>query len=221
MMSSSLDFGYSFEPPAPAGYPVHRRLTVVLRPRPTERHYDPERAEWPVVSPHGELDRLTVFHPWPVSSEQRAALGRIILADRKGKAVEAFSFGGTLRITASDEQVVAVLESPAPILPLLPPQTVAEALVDEIEILLARRRAHWDSQPQPHAAAAFEERLARAEPLALYQACLAALRAQLAATPAAFHDAEHHLAGFVRREIAALEQAGHWSLHPLSLEDLL
>jgi hypothetical protein len=217
----SLDFGYAFDPPAPPDHPAHRRLTVVLRPHPTGRHYDPERAEWPIASPPAELDRLTVFHPWPVSGEQRAALGRVMLTDRTGKVVEAFTFGGALRITASEEHVVAVLESPAPILPLVPPQTVAEALVDEVEILLARRRAHWDSLAEPRAAAGFEERLARAEPLPLYLACLAALRSQLAATPTAFHDAEHRLASFVRREIAALEQAGHWPLRPPTLDDLV
>jgi hypothetical protein len=219
--SNSLDFGYAFEPPAPASHPGHRRLTVVLRPHPTERHYDPERADWPVVTAYHELDRLALFHPWPVSGEHRAAPGRIILTDRKAKVVQAFTFGGTLRVDASDERVVAVLESPAPILPLLPPHDIAEFLADEVDILLARRRAYWDQQRQPHAADGFEERLARVEPLPLYQACLATVRDQLAHTPSLFHDTEHRLAAFLRHEIASLDQAGHWPLHVPTLEQLL
>lgn len=218
MPADSLDFGYRFEPPAPPEHPGYRRLTVVLRPSPTERHYDPELADWPIVTRLGELDRLAVFHPWPAGGEQRAAPGRIILTDRKGKVVEAFTFGGTLRLAVDEARVVAVLESPAPILPLLPPHDVAERLADEVEIFLARRRAHWDALRQPYA---LDERLARVEPLALFRACLAALRDEYAQAPAAFHDDEHRLLQFVRRELAAQAQAGAWPLHVPALAQLL
>ena len=213
-----LDFGYRFDPLAPPEHPGYRRLTVVLRPQPTERHYDPELADWPSVTMLGELDRLRVFHPWPASSQQRAAPGRIILTDRKGKVVEAFTFGGALHIDAADARVIVRLESPAPILPLLPPHDVAERLADEVEICLAGPRAHWDEQRQPYA---LDERLARAEPLTLFRACLAALRDEYAHAPAVFHDTEHRLRDYVRREIAAQQAAGQWPLHVPALEQLL
>jgi hypothetical protein len=218
MSSDPFPFGYHFEPPAPPDHPGHRRLTVVLRPHPTERHYDPELAEWPIVTLLGELDRLAVFHPWPMSGEYRAAPGRVVLTDRKRKVVEAFTFGGTLQLEASAGLVVARLESPAPILPLLPPHDVAELLADEVEILIARRRAHWDEARQPYA---LDEHLARVDPLSLFQACLVELQRLFAATPAIFHDTQRRLAHYLRQELAALEQAGHRPHHLPPLEKLL
>jgi hypothetical protein len=218
MIPTALDYGYHFDPPAPSDHPGHRKLTVVLRPKPTERHYDPELADFPIVTLMHELDRLAVFHPWPVSGEQRAAPGRVILTDRKGKVVEAFTFGGTLTIDASDEQVVAVLTSPAPILPLLPPHDVAELLADEVDILLARRRAYWDEQRRPYA---LDECLARVEPLALFQSCLAAIHAEYVRAPRVFHDQERRLGTFLQREIAAQAHAGDWPRCVTPLEALL
>ena len=217
-MENDLDYGYAFEPPAPPEHPGYRRLTVVLRPHPTERHYDPELADFPLVTLVHELSRLAVFHPWPESGQHQAGPGRIFLTDRKGKTVAAFTFGGSLQIDAADERVVVVHDSPAPILPLLPPHDVAERFADEVEILLARRRAYWDERRQPYT---LDERLARAEPLQLFQACLAAVRAEYARTPEVFHDEQRRLASFIRHEIAAQDQAGRWPLHLPPLEQLI
>jgi hypothetical protein len=207
-MDNELDFGYAFEPPCPPEHPCHRRLTVVLRAAPTGRHYDPEKAQWPVVTRHGDLDRLVVYHPWPAGeATRRAACGRVILTDRVGKVAEAFTFGGALSVRADEARVVVVLESPAPILPLMPPQGLAEALADEAETLLARRRAHWDMQGRPQR---FEERLARAEPLALYRAVLLAVQQQTAGTHDAIIDPQHRLERFAREAVRALQERGEW-----------
>ncbi len=218
MTHPSLDFGYAFTPDSPPDHPAHRALTVVLRPAPTERHYDPEKAEWPVVSRDGDLETLTLYHPWPESGAYRVAAGRVILTDRKGKVVEAFTFGGALHVEAADAQVVARLESPAPVLPLLWPGSAAALLANEVEILLAQRRAAWDSlgRPQP-----FEQRLAAADPHRLYTACLAHLHAGLRGTHSAFADPEQKLSHLLRTAAREMQDAGHWPASATLLEELL
>ncbi len=218
MTHPSLAFGYDFAPACPADHPCHRTLTVVLRPAPTERHYDPERAEWPVVSRDGDLETLTLYHPWPESGAYRVAAGRVILADRKGKVVEAFSFGGALRVEAVAEHVIARLESPAPILPLLTPGSAAVLLANQVEILLAQRRAAWDSRGKPQL---FEGRLAAADPHLLYVACLAHLHAELRGTHAPFADPEQKLSHLVRTAAREIKDAGHWPASASVLEELL
>jgi hypothetical protein len=218
MTHPSLDFGYAFSPDSPPDRPAHRVLTVVLRPAPTERHYDPERAEWPVVSRDGDLDTLTLYHPWPESGAYRAAAGRVILTDRKRKVVEAFTFGGALHVEAAAEQVVARLESPAPILPLLTPASAAALLADQVEVLLALRRAAWDSRGQR---GSFEERLAGADPHRLYSACLAHLHAELRGGHAPFADPEQKLSHLVRAAAREMQDAGHWPASATLLEELL
>ncbi len=203
----TLDFGYAFEPDGSPDHPAHTRLRIVLRAHPTLAHYDPEHVTLPIITPNREVEELRLFHPWPADRAYRAAAGRIILEDRLGKKVEAFSFGGALTLDAEPDYVVVQLESPAPILALQFPGSVSGHLADAVEGLLAQRRAAHDMAGQPHQ---FETRLARFAPEDLYQACLHALQARLSAHYWAV--AEHALAPFV-----------HHALLPSArpLEDLL
>jgi hypothetical protein len=169
---TGLEFGYQFDPPAPANPLAYRKLTVTLRDKPSERPYDPARVEFPAVNRQGDLEALTIFHPWPQSEERRVVVGRIVMLDHKGENVEAFSFGGTLRLDAGPDRLVAVLESPAPVLALQLAHPALTRLAAEMEVLIARRRADWDTRGHPET---FEARLAAAEPWALFQACLLAL----------------------------------------------
>lgn len=170
--SPILDTGYQFDPPAEANPLGYRKLTLTLRDKPSERQFDPERAEFPAVNHQGDLEALTIFHPWPQSEERRVVVGRIVLLDHKGEKVEAFSFGGTLRLDARPDQLVAMLESPAPILALQSAHPPIARLAAEMEVLLAQRRAAWETQGHPET---LDARLAAADPSALYQACLQAL----------------------------------------------
>ncbi len=203
----TLDFGYAFEPDSSPDHPAHTRLRIVLRAHPTHAHYDPERVTLPIITPGHEIQALQLYHPWPADRAYRAAAGRIVLQDRLGKKVEAFSFGGAVTLDAEPEYVVVHLESPAPILALQFPGSVSSHLTDAVEGLLAQRRAAHDVAGQPHY---FETCLAQLAPDALYQACLHALHARLSARYVAV--AEHALAPFV-----------HHALQPSArpLEDLL
>jgi hypothetical protein len=215
--AEALDYGYAFEPDSAPDRPGYHRLTVVLRPAPTLEHYDPESVDVPVVTPHGDLETLTVYHPWTADQDHRAGAGRVILSDRHNKHVVAFTFGGALRIDDQPERVVVRLESPAPILALQVYDSVSYRLANAVEGLLARRRAALDMLAASAAGAPhshrFDERLARAAPVPLYQACLRALDDWLAADCTLNAEADHRLEHFV--SVAREAAGGGWRLEDL------
>ena len=139
-MPDTLSFGYSFEPDCSPDEPAHHRLRVVLRAHPTHAHYDPEHVSLPVITRLGEIEPLRVFHPWPADRDYTAAAGRVIVQDRLGKRVEAFTFGGPVLIDAEPEYVALQLDSPAPILALQFPGSVSDHLAaacEPIEVKVA------------------------------------------------------------------------------------
>jgi hypothetical protein len=196
MNAAPPDFGYLFSPNTSPDHPAHDRLTVVLRAHPTHAHYDPEHLTLPIITRLGEIEPLKLFHPWPVDKAYQVAAGRVILTDRVGKKVEAFTFGGGLTIDSEPGYVVAHLASPVPILALQFPDSVSDHLANAVEGLLAQRRAAFDMAGQPHE---LEARLARLTPAALYQACLHTLHQRLSAPYLA--QAEHTLAPFVHHAL--------------------
>jgi hypothetical protein len=171
------DFGYRFEPLGAADQPVHRKLTVVIRSKPTEERFDPDKLQCRVATTRGELEYLEVFHPWAFLADYRLAAGRIEIIGRHNKKAEAFSFGGRLHIDTNSDQTTAVCESPAPILALLTENPFLSTLAARAEALLARRQAEWDSRGQLEQ---YETRLAALDPLVLYHACLGGLRQSVA-----------------------------------------
>jgi hypothetical protein len=90
-------------------------------------------------------------------------------------------------------------------------------LAVEIEVLLAKRRAAW-----VHDLGAFEKRLAAAEPLVLYRACLEALKEKF--WDLAFEAPVEPLRRFARSletETRRLHKAWDRSLHLPALGELL
>jgi hypothetical protein len=204
-LAADLGWGYDFAPHSPPHYPAHRRLTVVLRPAPTQAHYDPERMDLLIVNPAGDLEPLEVYYPWPRPESFRAAAGRVILHDRVGKKVEAFTFGGEVQVEGGPERVVARLESPAPVLALITPDSLANQLTAEVEVLLAQRRARWDQRGQPDE---LDTRLARVAPRELYRACLKALRDSPSFNPRPRTRRERERVFFILHELAGLPAEG-------------
>jgi hypothetical protein len=173
------ELGYSFLP-AEAHEIGHAQLTVVIRPAPTEQHFDPEVAVCTVAAIGGGVSALRVHHPWVLDTPYRVCAGHIYLEDRKGKQVTAFTFGGTLHIDSDVHRTVFHFTSPAPILEHSRQRDTLEVLLgEEVEILFAERRAAARNQ-----ADGFDRRLAAADPLQLYLACLAALRTKIDQWPA-------------------------------------
>lgn len=208
--------GYTFHPRLYSHAPGHPQLDIVLRAKPTERHFDPVRVRLTVAAPGDGLELVTIWHH-PESSEEhhRVCAGFVAISDRRDKRVEAFTFGGDLHVTPQADLTLCVLTSPAPIIEILPqPLThgpsVATMLVDEVEALIARRRAAWEREQGPDA---FDKRLAATDPFVLYLACLQALNENYAHLPHQHQEEDtltQEFVAYLQGEIKTLDQTGKW-----------
>ena len=188
VISEQHKLGYFFHPRRDPSDPGHPQLDIVLRDVPTGLHYDPERMQIGVTGVHGEIESITVHHPWRwYIRHYPVCAGRIICWDRKAKAVEAFTFGGELQIEPDEMYTTCTVSSPVPILRLTEGSLIPTMLALEVEILLAERRAAW-----VHDLGAFEERLATTEPNLLYLVCLEALKGNFEAFPLKARDDSFH-----------------------------
>jgi hypothetical protein len=164
--------GYYFYPRRYLDAPGHPQLDIVLRPSPTGRHFDPEWVSLEVISGQDEIEHLSVHHPWRwLGYHFHLRPGQVTWGDRKGKTVSAFTFGGKLHIHSEKGCTICSLTSRAPILHANRRFSIPRMLAVEVEVLLAERRTVW-----LHDLAAFKSRLNSTEPLALYHACLKALK---------------------------------------------
>jgi hypothetical protein len=176
--------GYCFHPPTVEhvlGYP---QLDVVLRPVPTCEHFDPESVTCLTAAASGSI-KLHVVHPWTHDPTYRVCAGEIDIADARGQHVTAFTFGGDLRVDSDARRTVCQIASPAPLLEHTQRTlSLEEHLIEEVQILFAERRATLDED-------IFERRLAAADPVCLYHACLAALVEKFAHFPATVDEHRH------------------------------
>ena len=142
------------------------RLDIFISSIPTEQHFDVKRAHFFVKPLEGETEYLTITHPWDFEKTARICAGVVVMEDRKGKKEEAFTFGGNLKIESRDLQTVCILVSPAPILEISGATSMNRLFIDELEILLAERRAAYLNHHE------YETQLCKIDPFELYQACL-------------------------------------------------
>jgi hypothetical protein len=190
--------GYYFHPPLEAHAIGYSQLDVVIRPAPTGEHFDPQSLTC-LIATDGGSTRLHVLHPWTQETRYRVCAGEIDLDDARGEHVKAFTFGGTLRVDSDSRRTLCQIVSPAPLLerarqtPSLPVQ-----LIEEVQILFAERRAAQDDD-------AFDRRLAAADPLQLYRACLVALNEKFAHYPAT-DDGQRRFNQFLHTATQALEE---------------
>ncbi len=191
-------------------------LIVRLRSAPTGQHFDPEQARVPVLSPGGGLETLKIVHPWQGQSNYQAIPGRFILHDRLGKVVEAFTFGGELRIESDESVTTCTIHSEAPILALAGGQTVIEVLAEEVEILLAEQQARWVHNPE-----VFEQKLAALKPLDFYSACLITLREKFKHLPVVEGSPMEKLTRLINSETHLLQDRQGSSSPPRLLAALL
>jgi hypothetical protein len=205
-LSHEPDLGFIFYPAETVDHPGHSRLDFILREQPSSHRYDLESVNFVVASAAGAVEGLTVHHPWQGDKQYRACASRIILSDRQGKRVEAFSFGGDLQIVSGRERVVCALVSPAPIYALYAFDDLSTWLVEKAEFLLAEKRAQWC----PEHSRDFEDRVVVAEPNLLYTCCRVVLQERFRGRHLS---ADARLARgqrFVMREIWRLQDQRDW-----------
>jgi hypothetical protein len=206
-ISQEPDLGYIFYPYDAFEHPGHPRLDVIIQEKPTYRHFDPVKASFLVVSRMADkLEQISVRYPWTLGKSYRVCAGRIYLKDRAGNGVEAFSTGGDLQVVSDQDRTVAVLESSAPIFALRRTHDLPMWITSEIEIILARQKAHWDPL-HPHE---FVNHLATLDPLLLYASCLQAIQDKTDALFLQEDELDHQGEQFVRSEIQRLKENDQW-----------
>ena len=190
--------GYYFHPPLETQAIGYSQLDTVIRPAPTGEHFDPESFMCPVFA-DGELSRLRVMHPWTQEPQYGVCAGEIIIEDARHEQVKAFTFGGTLHVDSYSRRTLCQLLSPAPLLEHARQTSgLQEQVIEEVQILFAERRAVQDDD-------AFDRRLAAAEPLQLYRACLVALNEKFADFPTT-DDAQRRFKQFLHSATQSLEE---------------
>jgi hypothetical protein len=211
--------GYIFEPRTYPNSPGHPALTLILRHTPTEEHFDPAFVHLHVILTDSIFGPLTVRHPWPRGSEHyRMSAGRVYVEDAKHKRLEFYTLGGMLSIQSEHESTVCRLTSPAPIMEMTLTPCVPELLVEEIEGLIARRRAVWEIAPHE-----FDVRMAQTDPLRLYLACLITLKEQFDRQPynTAMSECTWHLKHFLGEEVEIVRGQLNDPLNTIMLEEIL
>ena len=188
------------------------RLEVHLSDSPTFEHFDPEQIELTVKLPSGtampQLEEMVLGHPWTGSETYEVCCGHIFISDRTGKKVDAFTFGGTGYVHKEKTWTTVVFDSPAPIFEVTPINLVVDLFVDEVEILLAMRRAAGlKRHSHTHG---YEERLGLAAPMDLYLACLQEVEKRLGHHNAGVSEKEMRLRSAIRAELQGLKEAGIW-----------
>lgn len=179
----------------------------------TKEHFDPQRATVWIIEPDGDAVQAAITHPWRGHKQLRVCAGRIVMADREEKVVEAFSLGGDLEVTVHDSHTSCVLTSSAPIIHLQDTQDMPTVLVSEFEALLARLRIRWNGDDT-----GFRKKLGAVEPFSLFVAGLIAIKEQLDQTPSHLHGDQYRQAPhIINRAIETIQSNGNW---PTTLPDL-
>jgi len=163
------EYGYWYYPPQSERAPAGNRLDIILFENPTGQHFDPQYVSLPVKTDR-VIETVHFHHPWGFADTYPVCAGLVEMVDWGDKKEEAFTFGGRFSLSVHEGWTRGTLESTAPIFAVSEADPVKRLWIDEVEILLAERRAAFAEDPRE-----FERRLAEVEPFALYIACLNAL----------------------------------------------
>ena len=155
-------WGFLADPDLP-DRPGPASLIVALRDRPTLRHYDPEVVEfWGTEGGRGTHQSITRGSKVPMTTG--VSWGEIRILDRLGESNGYFSFGGRCDADLIDDALIVAFTSSAPILRRGGHSQGWDEGADAVGAFFGRLLVTVDYVP------GFEERLARATPLARYAA---------------------------------------------------
>ncbi len=200
---------------------AHEALVVIIRETPTFKHFDPETLDLRVWAEEGKraqgaVEELTIHHPWPGDEHYRVVLGRLILRDRVGKCIEAFTFGGELDVEIHEDLTLCRLRSEAPVFDLEEPGTLSALLVNEVEVELAELRGQAVDRLDQ-----IELGLGRSDPASIYAACLISLEKRLQSFEHQELPEYQDLLHLVHTEIEHRRGQGKWPSKPERLSQLL
>ncbi len=219
--TDEADLGYRFvagRNPESIGYP---RLEINILCAPSERHFDPKIAQISIftlkdsVRPH-KINQLEIYHPWVYRDTYQVAPGLVTLADRKGKKVEAYTFGGKLTVDSDEYCTSCVLQSDAPIIEINHTNPVIMKFIEEVEIILAEQRANQATDLE-----GFEARLEKVPVSKLYIACLMELEKKIKDAQGSGGDVDRKLLDLIEGERRFMRKEGSWPENPPSFSKIL
>ena len=216
--TTDLELGYVFSSTFHPNQFHHHKLDITLHDTPTLRHYDPEVVTFRVAPDSLGNSIIKVRHPWKGQDKHHVFASTVIMRDRVDKVVESFTFGGDLTIASNNEHTICSLISTAPIYPLLSWSSVEMILVEEVEILLAKRREAWD---EAHKRTSFEKQLAEVDPFILYLSCLQNLQKKFNHFPSPIPEELLRFSHFLQVEIKRLHNERLWPLYLPQIAEIL
>ena len=214
---SNGELGYRFIPFEHRDSIGFKDLVINITEKQTGEHFDPVHVNIPAAfNGNKSYEHLTVFHPFTAASELQLAPGIITIKDRKGKKEEAFSFGGKVHIDVQPSCTTCCLVSNAPILFSNHSNKIIQCLMEEIQILLAERRASWIRDEE-----AFERKMMACDPLILYTAILSSIKAHFSDRELQSIGPNRKMLNLIRREINDLKHTGEWPTDIPPISELL
>jgi len=143
MRAWGYQFAYRQHPESPG----FTRLMIAIRETPTRMHFDPETLRIHAPMDDGSISWMTFYYQERVIPERPIGYSRIIVKDRRDKAIAFYSFGGTIRSLFRPGENIYILQSDAPLLDLSSEKDVlSNELADEADILFAQLRARSGGQ---------------------------------------------------------------------------
>lgn len=209
------NWGYYLLPKSHDDSPGYTGLLVAIRKEPTGQHFDPQTLHLHLQDEGRVLRERKLSCLTPLTKAAQVCAGHIILRDRAEKAVEFFSFGGTLDVLAEPGEHIYTLRSPAPVLELDAHETIANLLASETESLMAKAEAKWGRDED-----GFNRRLVDVDPLLFYLTAVHSILLHYDHAPA-LERASHGFYEGLLKEKGWLAAEGHWSTGLSTLEDLL
>ena len=195
-----------------------KELIINIAEIPSGKHFDPVAIDFfAATKDQTAVEEFTVFHPYSNNMKMDIVAGKIDMKDKKGKREEAFSFGGSLHILSQSENTQCRLVSNAPILPLNPRNTPVHNLLDEIQILMAERKAAWIQEGEE----AFEKKLINIDPLQLCVVCLNTILKEFSDPELQSLGTNRILVDLIRKEINYLKESGMWPAEIPSIVEIL
>lgn len=176
-LSSHNHPGYVLTPARREHEPGNAQIDIWLAEHPSEAHFDPEQVTLSTLSDE-HIDTPVIGHPWSGDRTISLTAGPLTLVDRKNKHIVGFLFGGEMEIELETDCTHVRIKSPAPIMIRNSERPEIVLLIEEANILLARRRAFWADKPEE-----LEHRLAQQNPLTLYAAFLLSMDANFELLP--------------------------------------
>jgi hypothetical protein len=143
-------------------------------------------------------------------------VGHIAIKDRKEKFINAYTFGGDLRIEVNSEKTTCDLISSVPCFRIEGVNTISSLIAQDTDILLAKIAAETR-----YSEIVFEQKISSIDPVLLYGACLVSIETY---NENFDHDEIDHLLNlvqFIKHEKERLQMARALPFPIPELKDLL